>query len=177
MALAARPAYGVTLALAGTIAHSWHMRGVSQLPLFGLDAETTYRLLSSHFPGIGRMMGVAWGELSQPAVFEEAYALTDLVDMLDQHRTVVDEDSTWLAHAVATSCLGSEELWRDMNLQSGAVLQDLLNDFFTIFAVRNRGDMPWKNFFQQELAARAERRLRRASGCGVSPDYTHCFGH
>jgi nitrogen fixation protein NifQ len=161
IALAARPGYGITLALAGTVAHSWHLRGVRQLPIFGLDADATYRLLSSHFPGIGRMMGVAWGELSAPHVFQEAFALTDLIDMLDQYRTVVDEDSTWLAHALATSCLGDGELWRDMNLPSAAVLQDLMHDFFTCLAVRNRGDVSWKRFFMQELAARAERRLQR----------------
>jgi len=176
MALAARPAYGVTLALAGTITHSWHVRGVRYLPLFGLDAETTYRLLSSHFPGIGRMMGVAWGELRLPRVFQEAYALTDLVDMLDQHRTVVDEDSTWLAHAVATSCLGEEALWRDMNLPSATVLHDLLHDFFTILAARNRSDMAWKDFFLQELTQRAERRMLRLSASPAAPDYASCFG-
>jgi len=176
MAIASRPAYGVTLALAGTIAHSWHLRGVRYLPLFGLDAETTYRLLSSHFPGIGRMMGMAWGELTSPAVFEDAYSLTELVDMLDQHRTVVDEDSTWLAHAVATSYLGGGDLWQDMNLPSAVVARDLLHDFFTILAARNRRDLPWKTFFQQELADRAERRLRRSSQAGQTPDYARAFG-
>ncbi|MDB5815451.1 MAG: nifQ family protein [Rhodocyclales bacterium] len=169
MALASRPGYGVTQALAGTIAHSWQVRGVRYFPLFGLNAETTYRLLSTHFPGIGRMMGVAWGELTQPAAFEEAGALNGLVAMLDQHRTVVDEDGTWLAHAVATSCLGEEELWRDMNLPSVTVLHDLLHDFFTILAVRNRSDMPWKKFLQKELAERAERCIRRVGG----GDYAH----
>ncbi|MDB5799829.1 MAG: nifQ family protein [Rhodocyclales bacterium] len=176
MALASRPRYGVTLALAGTIAHSWQTRGMRYLPLFGMDVETSYRLLSTHFPGIDRIMGAAWGELVQPDVFEEAFALADLVEMLDHHRTVVDEDSTWLAHAVATSCLGSDELWRDMNLPSAIVLRDLLHDFFTILAVRNRSDMPWKKFFQNELAERAERRLRRAAGCGSVADYASCFG-
>ncbi len=176
MALASRPRYGVTLALAGTIAHSWQTRGMWQLPLFGLDAETTYRLLSSHFPGIGRMMGVAWGELTQPDAFKEASALTDLVEMLDQHRTVVDEDGTWLAHAITTSCLGDDELWCDMNLPSDAVLHDLIHDFFTILAVRNRGAMSWKKFFQKELAERAERRLRRSPGCAATADYARCFG-
>ena len=176
MALASRPRYGVTLALAGTIAHSWQTRGVWQLPLFGLDAETTCRVLSSHFPGIDRMMGAAWGELRQPDVFNETQALTDLVEMLDQHRTVVDEDGTWLAHAVTTSCLGDDELWRDMNLPSDIVLHDLLHDFFTILAVRNRSGLPWKKFFQNELAERAERRLRRSSGSATIADYASRFG-
>jgi nitrogen fixation protein NifQ len=176
LALASRPAYGVTLALAGTVAHSWHARGMRYLPIFGLDAETSYRLLSSHFPGIGRMMGVAWGELTSPPVFEEAYLLGDLVDMLDQHRTVVDEDSTWLAHAVATSCVGHDELWRAMNLSSANVLRDLLLDFFTVFAARNRSDMSWKRFFIQVLVERAERRMQRAPSSGPVPDYARCIG-
>ncbi|MEC5386846.1 nitrogen fixation protein NifQ [Uliginosibacterium sp. H3] len=176
MALAARPAYGVTLALAGTISHSWHTRGVRYLPLFGLDAETTYRLLSSHFPGIGRMMGVAWGDLLLPRIFEEAFALSDLVDLLDQNRTVVDEDGTWLAHAVATSCLGEEALWRDMNLASAAVLQDLLHDFFTTLSARNRCDMPWKDFLLQELTQRAAHRQLRMPVTSPLPDYASCFG-
>ena len=176
MALAARPAYGVTLALAGTITHSWHMRGMRYLPLFGLDAEATYRLLSSHFPGIGHMMGVAWGELMQPQAFGDAGALTDLVDMLDQHRTVLDEDSTWLAHAVATSCLGGQALWCDMNLPSAVVLNDLLHDFFTVLTARNRTEMPWKDFFLQELTQRAERRMQRLPASPPAPDYACCFG-
>ncbi|HSD39391.1 MAG TPA: nitrogen fixation protein NifQ [Rhodocyclaceae bacterium] len=176
MALAARPAYGVTLALAGTITHSWHVRGMRYLPLFGLDAEATHRLLSSHFPGIDRMMGVAWDDLLLPHVFEEACALTDLVELLDRNRTVLDEDSTWLAHAIATSCLGEQALWRDMNLPAAIVLQDLLHDFFTTLAARNRTDMSWKDFFLQELTQRAERRLYRSSASATIPDYARCFG-
>lgn len=157
MALASRPGYGVTLALAGVIAHSWHVRGVRYFPLFGLDAETTYRLLSAHFPGIGRLMAGVWGRLVLPEQFEEAYALADVVELLDQYRTVLDEDSTWLAHALATACLSSDELWRDMNLSSASVLHDLFHDFFTVFAARNRSDMSWKKFLQCELSERDAR--------------------
>lgn len=176
IALASRPAYGVTLALAGTLSHSWQSRGVRALPIFGLDAETTYSVLSGHFPGIGRMISTPWDELATPAMFEEAWALSDLVEMLVQHRTVLDEDSTWLAHAVATSCLGSDELWRDMNLQSATVLHDLLHDFFTVFAARNRNALPWKKFFLLELSDRAERRVLRMPSSAPVPEYARCFG-
>ena len=117
-----------------------------------------------------------WYEkLLTPVVFEESWAITDLVKMLVQHRTVLDEDSTWLAHAIATSCLGGGELWRDMNLQSASVLHDLLHDFFTVFAARNRNAIPWRKFFLQELSDRAERRLLRMPASGPVPEYARCL--
>lgn len=173
---AVRPAYGVSIALAGVLAVSWAERGFGYLPLYGLDMLQTRRLLATHFPGAELHLPCAWDALGSPAAFEEALELSDLVDMLVEHRTVEDEDSTWLAHAIATACLGEDHLWQDMNLPSRLVLSDLLYGFFNGIAVRNRQDMKWKKFLYKQLCERAEIRICKAPSCGVCVDYKLCFG-
>lgn len=176
LARATRPAYGVSIALAGVLAGSWARRGFGYLPLFGLDAGQTRALLATHFAGAELHLPCAWDSLASPQEFEDALELSDLVDMLVEHRTVEDEDSTWLAHAMATACLGEDHLWQDMNLPSRQVLSDLFYGFFNGIAVRNRQDMKWKKFLYKQLCERAEIRICKAPSCGVCADYKLCFG-
>jgi nitrogen fixation protein NifQ len=176
LALAPRPAYGVTLALAGVVAQSWVERGPHYLPLYGLDADQTGLLLESHFPGCSDALLDSWQSLTEHETFAEAIELEDLVKLLVDHRTVEDEDSRALAHAMATACTGNDHLWQDMNLPARKVLSDLLNGFFTSLAVRNRLDMKWKKFLYLQLCEREEIRVCKSPSCGVCTDYQVCYG-
>jgi len=176
MSLAPRPEYGVTLALAGVMSASWRRFGLHCQPLYGFSAANTRRLLAEHFPGAAEMFAIDWRNFTTPDAFTEAIEMEDLVQMLVDHRTVQDEDSIWLAHALATGCLGSDHLWQDMNLPSRKVLSDLLHGFFTSLAARNRKDMKWKKFLYLQLCERAEIRVCKSPSCGVCVDYSVCFG-
>jgi nitrogen fixation protein NifQ len=174
LALAPRPSYGVSLALAGVIAASWARRGPQYLPLYGLDEAATCQLLDTHFPGASTALTHRC--LQQPLEFSEALELDDLVTLLVDHRTIADDDSRALAHAIATACLCSDHLWQDMNLPARSVLSDLLHGFYTSLAVRNRQDMKWKKFLYLQLCERAEIRVCKSPSCGVCADYALCFG-
>ena len=97
-----------------------------------------------------------------PALFGGDHSLSEVVRLLVQYRTVLDEDSTCLAHAIATSCLGGDELWCDMNFSSSVVLDDIFHGFFTVLAARNREGLPWKLFLERELNERRGQRFRGA---------------
>jgi len=176
LGMAPRPDFGVTLALAGVVARSWTENGPQFLPLFGLDADTTRDVLENHFPGCSSVLTHSWESLSEAPAFAEAIELEDLVTLLVDYRIVPDDDSRWLAHAIATACLGSDHLWQDMNLRSRGVLSELLHGFFTALAVRNRQDMKWKKFLYLQLCERAEIRVCKSPSCGACTDYTVCFG-
>lgn len=176
MARASRPDYGVTIALAGVVARSREVYGVGSLPLFGLTPAVVLDILDAHFPGAGGALARPAAGWTVPEAFAHAIELGDLVDMLVEHRTVEDDDSRWLAHAIATACLGGNHLWQDMNLPARSVLSDLFQGFFTSLAVRNRQDMKWKKFLYKQLCERAEIRVCKSPNCEVCVDYALCFG-
>lgn len=156
LALARRPAYGVSLALAGVAARSWELRGQHRLPFYGLDAKTTHEVFEDHFPGSSALAAGNWNMLEQPAEFRVSADLSVLISLLQDARTVEDEDSKWLAHAVATACLGKEALWSEMNLPSPGLLRELMHGFFTSVAVRNRNDEEWKPFLMRCIDLRRQ---------------------
>jgi len=174
LAAAARPDAIVSVALAGVLAARWRQRGTEFLPLYGLDVDATRNLVASLFPGVESVL--PRGPVQIPHEFDDALELGDLLDMLLEHRTVADDDSRWLAHAVTTSCVGADHLWQDMNLPSRAVLSKLLHGAFTSLAARNVRDMKWKKFFYLCLCERAQIRVCKAPSCGACDDYTFCFG-
>ncbi|GAA5171878.1 nitrogen fixation protein NifQ [Viridibacterium curvum] len=174
--LAPRPAYGVSIALAGVAAGSWVTRGLHCLPFFGLDAAQTRELLETHFPGCTQALSLSWQSLASPSAFDDALELEDIVTLLVDYRTVADDDSRHLAHAIATACVGEDHLWQDMHLPSRRILSELLHGFFTTLAARNRQDMKWKKFLYLQLCERAEIRVCKAPSCGVCTDYQVCFG-
>lgn len=171
--LARRPGSLVSQALAGVIGQSWRQRGLQYLPLHGVDAPTTRRLLARHFPGAEWLPAL---KLETPEAFGEAIEMDDVVALLVDHRTQADEDNTWLAHAVATGCLGADHLWQDMDLPARSVLSDLMRVHFTTLAARNAQDMKWKKFLYLQLCEREQIRVCKAPSCGVCTDYAVCFG-
>ncbi|MFT3736997.1 MAG: nitrogen fixation protein NifQ [Rhodocyclaceae bacterium] len=158
--LAPRPAYGVTLALAGMVERAWERHGMDYLPIAGLDGEATRTMFSVHFPGAQALIGSAWQSMRVPADFvgfTEAEFIDRLAQLLIQHRTVEDEDSRWLAHAVATASRGSESLWQVLYFSSPTVFDDLMHSFFTSLAVCNRNGQDWKVFLFERVEAERAR--------------------
>ena len=100
----------------------------------------------------------------------------ELHDLLDNHRRGIDESERWLAAMVATACLGSEHLWRDLGLASRDVLKNLLLDNFPELARRNDKDMRWKKFFYKQLCEQQGGYVCRAPSCDQCPTYDDCFG-
>lgn len=177
LAFAPDPADLATLAFAGVIAGAWAQRGVEVLPLLGVDAGETRRLLHRYFPGAAEALGVPWELLANAcSELNREDEIEDLLQLLLDHRTRDDEETRWLAHAVATACMGENHLWQDMGLPSRAVLSQLLERYLTALFWKNTGDMKWKKFFYRELCERAALVICKSPSCGICTDYRRCFG-
>jgi nitrogen fixation protein NifQ len=100
----------------------------------------------------------------------------DLLTMLLEHRSTEDDESRWLAHALATASMAENHLWQDMGLPNRAKLSELMSRHFTSLSIRNVGDMKWKKFFYRQLCERAGLSICRSPSCSVCSDYQHCFG-
>lgn len=177
LAFARDPADTATLAFAGVIGSAWRQRGVGVLPFLGVDAAATRRLLERYFPGADAAFRVPWDALAGTARgFSRDDEIEELLQLLLDHRTRDDEETRWVAHAVATACMGDDHLWQDMDLPSRAVLSQLLDRYFTALSRRNTGDMKWKKFFYKQLCERAEIFICKSPSCGTCIDYDRCFG-
>ncbi|MFT4174408.1 MAG: nitrogen fixation protein NifQ, partial [Rhodocyclaceae bacterium] len=174
----AAPDAPVALALAGAMRRSWAHYGPDCLPLYGLGAGDMARIA----PALRALQredgefGRPWQRLHPPPAFDDALEMDDLVALLLSHRAADTEALTWLAHAVATSCLGDNHLWQDMRLPARAVLSSLLGTYFPTLAARNVANMKWKKFFYLQLCERADIRICKSPSCGVCCDYGLCFG-
>ncbi|GAA5160215.1 nitrogen fixation protein NifQ [Viridibacterium curvum] len=165
--LAPRPAYGVTLALAGMVERAWERHGMDYLPIAGLDGDATRAMFSVHFPGAQALIGRAWQEMRVPSDFarsSEAEFVARLAQLLILHRTVEDEDSSWLAHAIATASIGGESLWQALHFASPGVFDDLMHSFFTSLAVCNRNGQDWKAFLFDRVEVEKARYKQVAVG-------------
>ena len=170
---ARHPADPVTLAFAGVIALAPTRAAPYDVSIAGLDAAAVYALRARHFPRLPASFELAGGYGSGGAREDE---FSDLVGLLLEHRTLVDEESTWLAYATATASMSENHLWQDMGLPDRAMLSWLMSRHFASLAVRNTGDMKWKKFFYKQLCERAEINVCKAPSCGVCADYSVCFG-
>ena len=99
----------------------------------------------------------------------------DLMTLLLDHGAG-DEETRWVALAVAAACLGQNHLWQDLGLPNRKVLSSLLTRYFPSLAARNVSNMKWKKFFYKQLCERAEILVCKAPSCGVCIDYPKCFG-
>ncbi len=166
MDAAADPADIATLAFGGVL---------TRFPLLGLDAAARSRLLDRYFPGADAAALAVAGENAGCQALP-AGEFEDLFALLMAHRRDDNEESQWLACAVATACLGNNHLWQDMGLPDRGVLSELLRRYFTTLHDRNTGNMKWKKFFYKQLCEQAEVNLCKAPSCKVCTDYIACFG-
>jgi nitrogen fixation protein NifQ len=100
----------------------------------------------------------------------------DLIALLLEHRSDDTDETRWVAHTVATACLGENHLWQDMGLPNRDALSNLLRRYFKSLVDLNTQNMKWKKFFYKQLCNRAEVSICKAPSCGVCVDYTKCFG-
>ena len=163
----------VTRALAGALAAA--SAGVIQAPspALGLDTPRFRSLLERHFPALDADVCCGHCEGCRPLRADE---FDDLVDLLLAHRAHDDGEVEWLAHAIASACMGGNHLYQDMGLPNRQALSDLLRQHFTVLFEKNAGNMKWKKFFYKQLCDRAEVRVCQAPSCQVCNDYWNCFG-
>lgn len=139
----------------------------------GLSAAWQGKLMARYFPRAEETMSHRlYGGC--PAFRSDEFQ--DLVDLLLEHRSDDSEETTWLAHAIATAAMGGDHLYQDMGLPDRQALSALLQRHFTTLFARNTGNMKWKKFFYKQLCERAEVMLCKAPSCGVCEDYAKCFG-
>jgi nitrogen fixation protein NifQ len=167
MSGAADPGDIATLAFGGVLA---------RFPVLGLDAAMHERLLRRYFPGFDppTVAAATAGEAGCPALPADEF--DDLRALLLAHRSEDNEESRWLACAVATACLGNNHLWQDMGLPNRSVLSELLRRYFTALHDKNTGNMKWKKFFYKQLCEQAEVNMCKAPSCKICTDYVACFG-
>jgi nitrogen fixation protein NifQ len=141
-----------------------------QIP--GLDATEARTLADRYFPGALAVFDCAAAPLPREVADTE---YEDLLDLLLQHGGD-DEETRWVALAVAAACLEQNHLWQDLGLPNREVLSCLLCHYFPALAARNVNNMKWKKFFYKQLCERAEIQVCKAPSCGVCADYPKCFG-
>ena len=169
---ARHPDHVVTMAFAGLIALAPLRPAPYDVPIAALDDAALECLRGAYFPDLQARLPTAMGAAAPPPLDEFA----DLLVMLLEHRSVADQESTWIAHAVATACMGDNHLWQDMGLPNRSALSWLIKHHFTSLAARNTDDMRWKKFFYRQLCERAGLVMCSAPSCGACSDYQECFG-
>lgn len=169
---ARHPDQVVTLAFAGLIALAPQRPSPYDVPIAALDGAAMAAIRERYFPDLRCPLKAYSGADAPPAIDE----FDDLLALLLEHRSVEDQESTWLAHALATACMGANHLWQDLGLPDRAALSWLIKQHFTRLADRNRGDMKWKKFFYRQLCTRAGLTTCRSPSCNTCTDYQNCFG-
>jgi len=172
---AANPEDLATVAFAGIIAVLWRSDCPMPVPILGLDRETFTRLASRYFGGAGRELAARTVPGAPHPVHDRQREFSDLWRLLMEHRSVVCEETEWLACAVATGSLGENHLWQDLGLRNRKEMSRLLMENFTSLAAMNVTDMRWKKFFYKQLCDRAGVNLCKAPSCSKCVDYDLCF--
>ncbi|MEQ6341594.1 MAG: nitrogen fixation protein NifQ [Gammaproteobacteria bacterium] len=93
-----------------------------------------------------------------------------------EHRRDINNETEWLARAIATACLGNNHLWQDLGLPNRQTLSDILEINFTTLFEKNIGNMKMKKFFYKQLCESIGVHVCKAPSCGVCRDYAKCFG-
>lgn len=156
------PSDMVTQALGGVLA---------QFPLRGLSQQELARLRAAYFPGLSELPDQVMG-----CEALRADEIDDVLALLLEHRRDDSEANRWLAHALATACLGGNHLYQDLGLSHRSILSNILEQYFPTLFVKNTGNMKWKKFFYKQLCERAEIQVCKAPSCKVCVDYKECFG-
>lgn len=173
MQAARRPDDAATLAFAGTIALAPQRASPYDVAIAGLDAGALAGVARTYFPDLAASLDPD-GRRESPA--GRADEFQDLLGLLLAARSSSDVEVEWLAHAVATACMGENHLWQDLGLPDRTMLTELLDRYFPSLAKRNTKNMRWKKFFYRELCREAEVTLCKSPSCGVCGDYDRCFG-
>ena len=163
-------------AYATVIGNYCDAQGQVFIPALGMQLPVFRGLLATYFPRF--IAPIAWlNEQSTHTSNEGALCeFPDLVELLLEHRAVVNEHHRCIAHLVASACMGNDHLWQDLGLPNRIALSVLLTTHFPTLAARNTGDMKWKKFFYKQLCEREGFNACRAPSCAACIDYDKCFG-
>ncbi|MHB1656400.1 MAG: nitrogen fixation protein NifQ [Burkholderiales bacterium] len=176
LAYARRPDEALTRVFAGVLQTAGRGQIRPFKPGLGLAPEQYAALLDTYFPGVrpefcaeATTIRLDAGRAAPSDEFD------DLLALLLEHRSDNSELAVWLAHAIASACLGSEHLYRDMGLPDRQMLSALMQTYFNALYLKNAGKMKWKKFLYKQLCERAEIKACPAPSCGVCAEYRHCF--
>lgn len=147
-------------------------------PSMGLDQNQFATLLDHYFPGAREKLfeTVAGNQSSSGDASLRGDEFEDLLQLLLEHRSNINNETEWLARAIATACLGNNHLWQDLGLPNRQALSDILEKNFNALYAKNTANMKWKKFFYKQLCERIGVRVCKAPSCGVCRDYAKCFG-
>jgi nitrogen fixation protein NifQ len=165
---AAQPDALLTRALAGVMSSGATRPAAYAMPIARLAPEAQQALMAQCFPGLP----MQW----PCGIADDGDEFGDLLALLRAHATDNTPASDWLAHAIATACMGANHLWQDMGLPDRDALQALMQRYFTSLKTLNAANMRWKKFFYRELCAQAEVLICKSPSCGVCVDEPVCFG-
>jgi nitrogen fixation protein NifQ len=158
-------------AVAGIYASWRHDEGA--LPdWLGLDPAGFRELTERLFPGL-RLPRPQRGRHLDPSRRAE---LSELVQLLTQHRAHQRPEEPLIARIVAAGCLGEDHLWQDLGLFSRPELTALMARNFPTLATRNDRDMKWKRFLYKQLCETEGIYTCRSPSCETCCDYAACFG-
>lgn len=142
-------------------------------PALGLDSDRFRAMLNRYFPALDAGVCSEHCEGCRPLRSDE---FADLVTLFLAHRAHNGPEVEWLAHAIASACMGGNHLYQDMGLADRQALSSLLKQHFTRLFDKNIGNMKWKKFFYKQLCDQAEVQVCQAPSCQVCNDYWNCFG-
>jgi nitrogen fixation protein NifQ len=170
---ASRPDDVATIALAGVIAMKPLRQSPYDVAIAGLDRHVMDALKSWYFPDTNINFYTERASCNQTRQEDE---FADLVKLLMDNCSVCDDQTFWLAHAIATASMSANHLWQDMGLPNRDMLSKLMSSYFTPLASRNTENMKWKKFFYRQLCALEGLTLCRSPSCSVCADKAQCFG-
>ncbi len=147
-------------------------------PWLGLDPAAFRCLLAHHFPGLGHepLAGFEWARSPAAAASpERSDERGELIRLMLMHKAGDSPSEVWMAHVVATGCMGSDHLWEDLGLHRRPQLTELMRRNFPSLASRNVKDMKWKRFLYKQLCEAEGIYTCRFPSCEVCTDYHVCF--
>lgn len=77
--------------------------------------------------------------------------------------------------ALASACLGSQHLWRDLGMPERPRLTALFRDYFPLLHAKNVNNMRWKRFLYRQLCENGGDYVCRSPSCEECASYSECF--
>lgn len=156
--------------------------GNSCLPLqLGLT-QAQWQALGRRYPELPAVLdGAGSAVIERLSLRSELLAMRrdeweELRDLLLAGRRGASSEEAWLAAILASACMGSDHLWRDLGMADRQGLKALLRHNFPVLAERNVKDMRWKRFFYQQLCEQGGHYVCRAPSCEECTTRQECFG-
>ena len=76
---------------------------------------------------------------------------------------------------LASACLGSQHLWRDLGMPERPRLTALFRDYFPLLHAKNVNNMRWKRFLYRQLCENGGDYVCRSPSCEECASYSECF--